>query len=298
MSAIQAEDLTKDYGKGRGIFSLELSVKEGECFGFLGPNGAGKTTTIRHLTGLIKADAGRCRILGKDCFKESADIAQNLGYLPAELVFPFSMTGEAFLRFLMQMRRVDAHRRIRDLADLLELDMTQNIRRMSKGNRQKVGIIAALFHQPGVLILDEPTSGLDPLMQNRFLNLLQEEKKKGVTIFLSSHIFEEVERICDRAAMIREGRIIAREDIRTMKSRQRKECVLYFPDEEAVQSADFTGLTVKKQDGRRVILGIPEHLPEFLQRISTFPVADMETRTLSLEELFLQYYSEDGRKAE
>lgn len=298
MSAIQAEDLTKDYGKGRGIFSLELSVKEGECFGFLGPNGAGKTTTIRHLTGLIKADAGNCRIFGKDCFEKSADIAQNLGYLPAELVFPFSMTGEAFLRFLMQMRRVDARRRIRDLADLLELDMTQNIRRMSKGNRQKVGIIAALFHQPEVLILDEPTSGLDPLMQNRFLNLLQEEKKKGVTIFLSSHIFEEVERICDRAAMIREGRIIAREDIRTMKSRQRKECVLYFPDEEAVQNADFTGLTVKKQDGRCVILGIPEHLPEFLQRISTFPVADMETRTLSLEELFLQYYSEDGRKAE
>lgn len=297
MDAIQAEGLTKDYGKGRGIFSLDLSVKEGESYGFLGPNGAGKTTTIRHLTGLIQADAGSCRILGKDCFSKSAVIAQDMGYLPAELVFPFSMTGEAFLRFLMQMRRTDSWLRIRELAELLELDMSQNIRRMSKGNRQKVGIIAALFHQPRVLILDEPTSGLDPLMQNRFLKLLDEEKQRGVTIFLSSHMFEEVERICDRAAMIREGRIIAREDIRTMKSRQRKECVLHFADERAAAGADLSGLTVKRREGSSVVLGIPEQLPPFLQRISSLPVIDMETRTLSLEELFLQYYSEDGRDA-
>lgn len=297
MDAIQAEGLTKDYGKGRGIFSLDLSVKEGESYGFLGPNGAGKTTAIRHLTGLIQADAGSCRILGKDCFGKSAVIAQDMGYLPAELVFPFSMTGEAFLRFLMQMRRTDSWLRIRELAELLELDMSQNIRRMSKGNRQKVGIIAALFHQPRVLILDEPTSGLDPLMQNRFLKLLDEEKQRGVTIFLSSHMFEEVERICDRAAMIREGRIIAREDIRTMKSRQRKECVLHFADERAAAGADLSGLTVKRREGSSVVLGIPEQLPPFLQRISSLPVIDMETRTLSLEELFLQYYSEDGRDA-
>lgn len=295
MDAIQIEKLTKDFGGGRGIFSLSLHVREGEAYGFLGPNGAGKTTTIRHLLGLLRADGGFCKIWGMDCFSESAAITKTLGYLPAELVFPFSMTGEAFLNFQMQMRRVTDKSRLRELMETLELDGRQNIRKMSKGNRQKVGIIAALFHSPRVLILDEPTSGLDPLMQNRFLKLLEEEKRKGTTIFLSSHIFEEVERVCDRAAMIRNGEIIAREDIRTLKGRQRKECILRFADGMAAARADFGDIAVKRREGNSVVLGMPGDLPAFFSKLSRLPVADMETRTLSLEELFLQYYSDGGR---
>lgn len=207
MNAVQISHITKDYGNSRGIFDVSLSVKKGEVYGFLGPNGAGKTTTIRHLLGFLKPEKGECRINGMDCFSQASLIQKNLGYLAGEIAFPEDFTGRGLLNFLADMKGIRDRSRIKELIDRLELDPSGKVRKMSKGMKQKLGIINAFMGNPEIVILDEPTSGLDPLMQNRFIDLILEEKKKGTTIFMSSHLFEEVERTCERTAIIRRGRL-------------------------------------------------------------------------------------------
>ena len=190
MHVIELCGLTKDYGSGKGVFGLQLTVPKGEVLGFLGPNGAGKTTTIRQLMGFIRPDAGTARIGGLDCFRQAETIQASLGYLPGEIAFMDEMTGLDFIKFIAGMKGMKDLGRARELMDQFELDPSGRIKRMSKGTKQKIGIVCAFMQQPALLILDEPTSGLDPLMQNKFVELIAREKKRGATIFMSSHMFE------------------------------------------------------------------------------------------------------------
>lgn len=211
---IEISHATKDYGKGRGVFDLSLAVQQGEAVGFLGANGAGKSVTMRMLMGFIRPSSGSVSIMGMDCFAKRAVIQKEVGYLPGELAFPSGMTGSSFLRFIASLSGVQkkgfrcGNRRADELADYFELDPSTPLRAMSKGNRQKVGIVATFMASPQLLLLDEPTSGLDLLMQRRFVELVQAEKRRGATILMSSHLVGEVEGTCDRAIFIRGGHIV------------------------------------------------------------------------------------------
>lgn len=221
MSVINIQHLTRDYGMGKGIFDVSIQVEKGEVFGFLGPNGAGKTTTIRHLMGFIKPKAGICQIDGLDCWKNRDKIQKRLGYISGEIHFFDDMTGKEFLKFISEYRNIKTPNRKQEMLERFELDPRSRIKKMSKGMKQKIGIVSAFMHDPDILILDEPTSGLDPLMQNRFIELIAEEKKKGKTILLSSHMFEEVERTCDRIGMIRNGKLVTTDSVDALRKRYR-----------------------------------------------------------------------------
>lgn len=288
---IQITNLTKDYGNGKGIFDVSLSVKKGEIYGFLGPNGAGKSTTIRHLMGFVKPQKGNCKILGKDCFKQAGEIQRDLGYLAGEIAFMEDMNGRQLLSFLSEMKGLKDTRKREDLLERFELDPSGKVRKMSKGMKQKIGIIAAFMADPQVIILDEPTSGLDPLMQNRFVELLLEEKKQGKTIMMSSHIFEEIEKTCDETAIIRQGRIIAIEDMESMTKKQQMEYVITFTSKEAC--AGFCkeyGLPVVKD--ATVTICREKDLNHLLAISSKYPIRNFDVRRQSLEELFMHYYGE------
>lgn len=288
MNLIETEHLTKDYGKGRGIFDVSLAVKQGEIFGFLGPNGAGKTTTIRQLMGFIRPQRGSARIFGKDCFREREQIQKNLGYLPGETAFMDEMYGHEFVRFIGNMKGIRDFTRARELIRMFELDLSGRIGRMSKGTKQKIGIVCAFMQSPEILILDEPTSGLDPLMQNRFIELLMEEKRKGTTVFLSSHMFEEIDRTCDRVAFIRDGKIIAVRQMKEIRKNRRKIYEITLEEEKEAErfSRKFPGaiyegncVTVETEDLRRLI-----------QELAGEKVADLKIRNQSLEDMFLHFY--------
>lgn len=266
MNTINLENVTRDYGGGKGIFDVSFHVKQGEVFGFLGPNGAGKTTTIRHLMGFLKSKAGRCTIDGLDCWKDRDRIQKKLGYIPGEISFFDDMTGTEFLRFLAKYRGMDSITRQRELLERFELNPNVKIKKMSKGMKQKIAIVTAFMHDPEVFILDEPTSGLDPLMQNRFIELLEEEKEHGKTILISSHMFEEVERTCHRVGIIRAGKLAAVDSVDTLRKRHvRPYTVTLDALEDAEAFAkDFGGI----REGRKVTV----------------------TANISLEEIFMHYY--------
>ena len=266
MSVIQIEKLTRDYGNSKGVFDLSFHVDRGEAFGFLGPNGAGKTTTIRHLMGFLKPKSGSCTIDGMDCWNDCATIQVRLGYIPGEISFFDDMTGAEFLRFASSYRGMGADSRQKELLDRFELDCKGKIKKMSKGMKQKLGIVTAFMHDPDILILDEPTSGLDPLMQSRFIELVAEEKKRGKTILLSSHIFEEVERTCDRVGIIRQGKLAAVDTVDALRRRHVKPYTVMLETEDLAQAfaKDFGGV----QHGLTVTV----------------------TAKQSLEEIFMHYY--------
>ena len=295
MSVICVDHLTRDYGGGKGVFDLVFSVEKGEAFGFLGPNGAGKTTTIRHLMGFLKAQQGQCRIDGLDCWRDSDKIQAQLGYVPGEISFFGDMTGAEYLRFMEGYRKLGASSRKKELLDWFELDPSGKIKKMSKGMKQKLGLVAAMMHDPEILIFDEPTSGLDPLMQNRFVELVLEEKARGATVFLSSHQFEEVERTCDRVAVLRRGRLAAIEPVERLRSARSRRYTFTFAQPR--QAADFaagwqgaavedTKVTVQLQGAHR--------LPALLQSAAQNQVTGLETAGQSLEEMFLKLYGEEN----
>lgn len=270
MSVIRIDNLTRDYGHGKGIFRISFGVEEGEVFGFLGPNGAGKTTTIRHLMGFLRPREGKCTIDGMDCWQDREKIQAELGYIPGEISFFDDMTGTEFLSFAGKYRRLSGDNRQKELLERFELDPRGKLRKMSKGMKQKIGIVAAFLHDPRILILDEPTSGLDPLMQNRFIELIAEEKKRGKTILLSSHMFEEVERTCSRIGIIREGKLAAVDNVDTLRKRHLHTYTVTLDTEELAQSfaRDFGGTC----QGRLVTVSSRE----------------------SLEAIFLNYYGGEG----
>lgn len=272
MSAIEINHLTRDYGNEKGVFNLSFIVEEGEVFGFLGPNGAGKTTTIRHLMGFLRAKCGECKILGYDCWKERDNIQRHLGYIPGEISFFDNMTGTEYLKFIQRYRNDTCQSRKKELLERFELNPKGKIKKMSKGMKQKIGIVSAFMHDPDILILDEPTSGLDPLMQNRFIELLEEEKKRGKTILLSSHMFEEVERSCHRVGMIRNGKMVAMDSVEHLREQyvHTYTVTLETPELAVAFAKDFGGI----YDGTNVTV----------------------TTKQSLEEIFLRFYKEGAER--
>ena len=288
-NVIEIRQLTKDYGNNRGIFDVSLSVKKGEVFGFLGPNGAGKSTTIRHLMGFIQADQGSCQINGLDCLRDHARIQQALGYLPGEIAFMDDITGLEFIKFMAKMKGMTDLTKAYELMERFELNPQGKIKKMSKGMKQKIGIICAFMHDPELLILDEPSSGLDPLMQNRFIELVLEEKQRGKTIFMSSHIFEEIERTCDRTAMIKDGRLISIEELQTLKASKHKTYQITFATQELVEQFMDEGFECKQVESN-VIKVVPRNN---LATLSRYDIIDLDITKPTLEELFLHFYGGD-----
>lgn len=290
MGVLDVNNLTRDYGKDRGVFDLSFSVKTGEVFGFLGPNGAGKTTTIRHLMGFLKPESGNCTIAGLDCWKESAKVQKNLGYIPGELTFFDDMTGVEFLNFKSKYQKIKANGRMNDLLDRFELDPKGKLKKMSKGMKQKIGIVCAFMHNPDVYILDEPTSGLDPLMQNRFIDLILEEKKSGKTILMSSHMFEEVERTCHRICIIKDGRLSDIDSVDTLKAAQVKKFVITFENNEAAAAFAKEELSIIEVFENHVTVMIQNNIKDLITLMNHYPVTNISAPNQSLEEIFMHYY--------
>jgi ABC-2 type transport system ATP-binding protein len=290
---IELSGLRKSYGKVVALQGVDLQVPAGQITGFLGPNGAGKTTTIRCLLDLIRPDAGVVRVLGYDPAIHSKDIRQQVGYLPGELNFDSNMTVSSILKYFNGLRGNQASAAfIRTLAERLGLDMHISIKNLSKGNKQKVGIVQAFMHQPHLLLLDEPTSGLDPLMQQEVYSMIREAKAKGVTVFFSSHVISEVETIADRAVIIRDGRIVEETEpgrfiemtVRTIRVRFRN------PPPDTILSG-LQGISIqRKDDDREITFKVEGDIDQFVKMIAQFQIVDIESEHLSLEEAFLTYY--------
>lgn len=290
MSVIEIKQLTKDYGNKKGVFDLNISVKKGEVFGFLGPNGAGKTTTIRNLLGFIRPNQGSCSINGMDCYKDAEKIQESLGYLAGEISFLDDLTGKQMIEFIASMKGLKDKTKMYDLIERFELDPKGKIKKMSKGMKQKIGIICAFMNDPDIIILDEPTSGLDPLMQNCFIDLILEEKNKGKTIFMSSHIFEEIERTCDEAAIIKDGRIVAIENMETLKAKKSKSYVVTLESKAEVDRFIKEGLDIVDINNTKVTVMVKGNILPFLKLISGYAVKDLDIKTQTLEEIFLHFY--------
>ncbi len=292
-TVLMTQGLRKSYGKVEALRGVDLEVRRGEIFGFLGPNGAGKTTTIRCLLDLIRPDGGTARVLGIDPQADPVAVQARSGYLPGELRLNDNLTAERQLRFFSDMRGGMADWEfVRQLARRLELDLERPIKNLSKGNKQKVGVVQALMHRPELLMLDEPTSGLDPLMQREVLGLIQQARADGATVFFCSHIMSEVQAVADRVAMIREGEIVEVAETRSLIDRALRHITIQF--KEAVDYgalADLPGVTLlSRDDGTSVTLQVEGDMDGLIRALGAFPVRDLETTRPSLEEVFLAYY--------
>ena len=293
-AVVETDRLTKRYGSARGIDELTLSVEEGEIFGFLGPNGAGKTTTIRTLLDLLHPTSGSATLFGLDSHRDSRAIRARLGNLPGEFAYEDRMTGRELLHFFAALRGVDHTGRADDLAERFEAGLDRPLRELSRGNKQKIGLIQALFHDPDLLILDEPTTGLDPLMQEEFLAVVTEHRDRGATVFLSSHDLDEVERICDRVGIIREGRLIAVEDVAEMRGRAYRDVAVRFGHPvPAADVAAVAGVQDVVADATTLRFRVQGDLDPVIKAIARHRVLDLEVTRPTLEELFLTYYGHD-----
>ena len=290
MEAIALNRLTKDYGKGRGIFDLSFGVHAGEAYGFIGPNGAGKTTAIRHLMGFLNPDSGGCTIRGLDCRTRPRDIHPHIGYVPGEISFFDGIRGAEYLRFCERIRGQGTAGRKAELLERFELDPSGEVRKMSKGMKQKLGLVAAFLHDPDILILDEPTSGLDPLMQQRFVDLVRMEKARGKTLLISSHSFEEIEKTCDRVGILKEGQMVADQAVRQLQKARRRVFSVSFATQEALEDFLKEGFDAVPGQGHRADVTVVGELAPFLTALARHPVTGLDVMTQSLEEVFLQYY--------
>jgi ABC-2 type transport system ATP-binding protein len=292
-AAIETEGLTKRYGKNRGIRHVDLVVEEGEVFGFLGPNGAGKTTTIRTLLGFLRPSGGRAWVFGMDIWKKSVEIRARVGNLPGEFALEDRMTGEELLRFFARLRGVKDLGYAHELAEWLGADLGRPMRRLSRGNKQKIGLIQAMFHRPPLLILDEPTGGLDPLVQEVFLEIVGEVRAEGRTVFFSSHVLSEVERVCDRVGIIREGRLVAVEPTDELVNKAFRHVSLAF--DEPVDPGPFAalpGVRDLKADGSKLSFTLHESPDALVKLVARHRLVSMEYERPSLEEVFLTYYGD------
>ena len=290
MDAIQITKLTKYYGKSRGIVELDLSVKKGEFFGFIGPNGAGKSTTIRTLLGLITPTGGNAQIFGLDIVREKQAILQKVGYLPSEAAFYPGMKVKDVLKLSADLRKKDCNAEAKLLCERLQLDTTRKVEELSFGNRKKVAIVCALQHCPELLILDEPTGGLDPLMQKEFFDILQERNKQGTTIFLSSHVLSEIQRNCTRAAIIRDGRIIACDNVDALSKTSAKRITVHGQ----VNLNKLDGVRDRIESGDSVSFLFSGDINDLIRALSTCRVSDLSVTEPDLEDIFLHYYEKDG----
>ncbi|MFA5863304.1 MAG: ABC transporter ATP-binding protein [Phycisphaerae bacterium] len=291
--AIEIQNLTKYYGRRRGIAELTLQVPRGSIYGFLGPNGAGKTTTIRLLLGFLKPTFGRARVMGLDMAKHSLAIRSRTGYLPGEVRFFNHLTGYGMLSLLANLRGTDCRKRAEQLADVLDLDLSLKIRSHSRGMRQKLGIIQAMMHEPDVLILDEPTNSLDPLVQQRVYHLLRQYAARGGTVFFSSHIINEVERICTRVAIIRSGRLVADDNVDELRAKSIPHVMLILKSGGSLPEPLPEGLQLISTEGREVHLvssGPADRLIDFLNKL---PIDFLTIEAASLEEVFMRFYRQE-----
>lgn len=293
MKAIQTTNLTKYYGKARGIIDLDLSVEQGEFFGFIGPNGAGKSTTIRTLLGLIAPTSGEARIFEKDIVKDHISVLEQIGYLPSEAVFYPGMRVKDVLKLSADLRKKDCAEEAKKLCDRLQLDSSRKVDDLSFGNRKKVGIVCALQSNPELLILDEPTSGLDPLMQREFFEILKERNHRGTTVFLSSHVLSEIQRNCTRSAIIREGRLIACDSVEQLSQSNAKRISIHGK----VDLSGLDGIRDKKEGEDSVSFLYTGDINKLLRILSAGQLSDISISEPDLEEIFLHYYEKEGENA-
>jgi len=289
MSVIEVKNLTKKYGNSRGITDVNLQVEEGEIFGFIGPNGAGKSTTIRTLLGLIYPTSGSATLFGKSCIQHP-EIRRELGYLPSEVFYYDGMRVIDLLNYSASFYKKDCTKRIKELAERMDLDLKKKIDDLSFGNKKKVGIVQGLLHEPKLFILDEPTSGLDPLMQQTFFELVAEENRKGATVFFSSHILSEVQKMCSRVAFIKEGRIIKQEKISDLQDNSYKKVSLeakFAIDPTAFQMDGVSNLELKSSAASFIFKG---NLNAMMQRIAEVELTNISIVEPDLEEIFMHYY--------
>lgn len=292
MNAIQLSNLTKYYGKSRGILNLNLDVKEGEFFGFIGPNGAGKSTTIRTLLGLITPSSGQAKIFDETIRQRNPQIRSRIGYLPSEAVFYRGMKVKDLLKLSADLHHKDCSAEREILCRRLQLDVNRKVDELSFGNRKKVAIVSALQHQPKLLILDEPTSGLDPLMQREFFHIIRERNEQGATVFLSSHVLSEIQRNCTRAAIIREGRIIACDRVEALSKTNAKR--ISVQGQVSLDSLEEIR-DLKENDGIFSFL-YGGDIHRLLETLSAGTITDLSISDPDLDEIFLHYYENGGEQ--
>ena len=291
MSIIETKKLTKYYGKSRGVTELDLNVEEGEFFGFIGPNGAGKSTTIRTLLGLIYPTSGEAKIFGRDIIRDKKEILADIGYMPSEATFYNGMKVKEIISLSAKMRKKDCSSESDKLCERLALDKEKHVEELSLGNRKKVSIVCALQHKPRLCILDEPTSGLDPLMQKEFFDILKERHSDGATIFLSSHVLSEIQKNCSRAAIIKDGRIIALDSVENLSKTSAKRVVLH-----GVNKVPHTlAVTSVEESTDSVSFLYNGNIKDLLTTVNSLPIYDMTITEPQLEEIFMHYYEKGGK---
>ena len=301
-SIIETSGLTKTYGKDRGIKNVDLTVNEGEIFGFLGPNGAGKTTTVRTLLGFMKPTNGKAEVFGMDIEKDSVGIRSMVGNLPGEFALEDRMTGDQLLKFFARLRGVKNLDYAYEIAGRIEADLERPMRRLSRGNKQKIGLVQAMFHRPLLLILDEPTGGLDPLVQEEFLRIIREVKEEGRTVFFSSHNLAEVERVCDRVGIIRKGELTAVETTDDLINKSFRHVSLSFAgrldDEEAKRFEKLEGVEEFCREDSNLSFDLHGNLDDMIKLAARHELVDMMYERPSLEEIFLAYYGDENGSEE
>lgn len=295
MSVVSVEHLTKDYGLGRGVFDVNFSIEKGEVFGFLGPNGAGKSTTIRHLMGFSKPDSGFTKINNKNTFKYHYQVLDNVGYLPGEIALPEGLTGTEFIKMMQKLRNMKDDKLTKKLIKMFELDPSGETKSMSLGQKRKLAVVVAFMHDPDILVLDEPTSGLDPVMQEVFINYIINEKKRGKTILLSSHIFSEVDATCDKIAIIKDGKIVDNFVTSDLKHNKIKVYRVQFQN-----SIDFERVKNKNEfeiveaKNNEIIFNVNEdNTNNFIKKMSSYTLQDFTEDKISLQDYFMKFYKED-----
>jgi ABC-2 type transport system ATP-binding protein len=294
-AAIATEALAKFYGRRRGVDGLDLEVRPGETYGFLGPNGAGKTTTIRLLLDLIRPTRGSVSLFGQEPRRGGEALRRRVGYLPGDFVVDGDQSARELLTHLGHLRGRVPQEGIRRLADRFELDLGVRIGKLSKGNRQKVGIVQAFMHEPELLVLDEPTSGLDPMMQQRFLELVRETTATGQTVFMSSHVLSEVQQSADRVGIVRDGRLVAVESVDALRQRSIRRVEIRF--DEPISAAAFEGLqdvTEVRVEGKVLRCRLSGRADALVKTAARYPVASLVVEEPDLEELFFSFYGDDG----
>ena len=302
MSVIQVEHLTKDYGFGRGVFDVSFEVQKGEVFGFLGPNGAGKTTTIRHIMGFSRPQSGSTSVEGLDSWKKHYDIQRNVGYLPGEIALPESLTGTQFIKMMAELRGLTDMSYTDSLIKRFELEASGGLKRMSLGMKRKLAVVTAFMHDPDILVLDEPTSGLDPVMQETFISFIKEEKTRGKTILLSSHIFTEVDATCDRISIIKDGRLVSTFIADDLRHSESKEWKVEFSSKEDFERFRerveypkmFYVASVKRHRNQAKIVIDDIDMNALIEELSNYSLNFLTEVKFTLEDYFMEFY--DRRK--
>ncbi len=302
MSTIQIDHLTKDYGHGRGVFDVSFHVEKGEVYGFLGPNGAGKTTTIRHIMGFSRPQKGQTFVEGRNSWEKASDIQQNLGYLPGEIALPEALTGTQFIQMMAELRGLKDLSYTEHLIKKFELEPSGGLKRMSLGMKRKLAIVTAFMHDPGILVLDEPTSGLDPIMQNIFIEFIKEEKEKGKTILLSSHIFTEIDATCDKISIIKEGRLMSTFMVDELHHNKNKSYKIEFNSKseferfcnEVEAKKKLTIKSVKPQENQVKIQIEDADINRFMCIIADYNLKFISEIKFTLEDYFMKFYDRNS----